>query len=121
MASLNFRAGRMPRILLPLLACALFAATARNGLQAAESFATHAYVVPADEGYGLTECLTSGGECARVVADAWCESHGHAQSVSLGKADDVTGALVVANYAAAGVRSDEDLPAAASYVVTCGE
>ena len=120
MVSLNFRAGRMPRILLPLLACALLAAAGRSAPQAAQSIATHAYVVPVDEGYGLTECLTSGGECARVVADAWCESHGHAHSVSLGKAEDVTGALA-AQPASVSVQSDEDLPAAESYVVTCGE
>ena len=119
MASPISRAGLLPRIFLPLLAAVLVSTTGRYAPLAAESPATHAYVVPVDEGYGLAECLTSGGECARVVADAWCESHGHARSVSLGNVEDITGALAVQN--ASVEVSDDDRPPAASYVVICGE
>ena len=109
-----------PSVALPIVAAFLILAAGQSAPQAAEKTVTHAYVVPADDGYGLTECLALGGECAHVVADAWCESHGHAHSVALGTAEDVTGALA-AQPVAVKIEGDEDLPVAASYVVTCGE
>ncbi len=32
------------------------------------------FLIPSSDGYGVAECLTTGGECGQVVADAWCES-----------------------------------------------
>jgi hypothetical protein len=50
------------------------------------------FLVSADDGYGLGDCLTSGAECGRVVANAWCETHGFARAVTfdLVKPEDVT-------------------------------
>jgi hypothetical protein len=54
------------------------------------------FLVPANDGYGVAECLTSSKECGQVVADAWCEAQGYARAVSFGRAEpgDVTGSLV---------------------------
>jgi hypothetical protein len=53
------------------------------------------FLVAADDGYGLGDCLTSGGECGQVVANAWCETQGFARAVSfsLVKPGDVTGSI----------------------------
>lgn len=95
------------------------AASGRGSAHAEEPPAAQMYLIPADEGYGLTECLALGGDCARVVADAWCEAHGHAHAVALGKAEDVTGAVIPA--AASAGDSQPAAPAAGAYLVTCGE
>jgi hypothetical protein len=62
----------------------------------------HSFVIAANDGYGVQDCLGEGGECGRVVADAWCEAHGHGAALAFGRAGDVA-----AN--------------AESYVVTCGD
>jgi hypothetical protein len=53
------------------------------------------FVVAADDGYGLGDCLTAGGDCGQVVADAWCEAHGFARAVSFRgvKPEEVTGTV----------------------------
>jgi hypothetical protein len=53
------------------------------------------FLVPANDGYGVGNCLAAGGECGQLVADAWCESHGFARAASFGPtfAEDVTGAV----------------------------
>lgn len=54
------------------------------------------FLIPASEGYGVGECLTSGtGSCGQVVADAWCEAQGFASAGSFGVAasDEYTGAI----------------------------
>ena len=60
--------------------------------QAAEG---HTFIIAATDGYGVEDCLAEGGECGRVVADAWCEAHGRGPAISFGLADDVTGAIAV--------------------------
>ena len=56
------------------------------------------FLIPSSDGYGVAECLTTGGECGQVVADAWCESQGYAKSASFGIAaqDEYTGAIEAA-------------------------
>lgn len=51
------------------------------------------YLLPRDDGYGLSDCLTSGTRCGQMVADMWCKSHGNGPSVFIGSSADVTGAL----------------------------
>jgi hypothetical protein len=74
--------------------------------------AGHPYIVEANEGYGLQDCLGEGGECGQVVADAWCEAHGHGPALSFGAADDITGAITTK-------ASTTRQPSA--YVVYCGD
>jgi hypothetical protein len=72
------------RAFLYLLAIGLLAgATSSTGARAEE---THALVVAANDGYGVEDCLAEAGECGQVVADAWCEAHGHGPAVSFGPA-----------------------------------
>ncbi len=51
------------------------------------------FLIPANDGYGVAECLVAGGECGQIVADAWCETQGYARAASFGPAEpeDVTG------------------------------
>ena len=79
----------LPRIILPLMAGLLVAVAVFSPAQAA----SQTFVIPAGEGYGISECITNGKACGRVVADAWCESHGHAASLAYGPADDVTASI----------------------------
>ena len=115
MSPFNLRSSVLPRLLLPLLAGLLALAVTRTAPQAAEiKPAAKIYVMPEDDGYGLTECISQGGACARIVADAWCEAHGHAQAISFGPAEDATGAI-------AETASVKTVAQKGSYLVTCGE
>ncbi len=51
------------------------------------------YVIPSSDGYGIGDCMHSGMDCGRVIADSWCESHGHAHVLAFGTVEDVTGSL----------------------------
>jgi hypothetical protein len=98
-----------PRILAPLVAGLLVSATYQSRAQAA----TPIYVVP-DDGYGVQECLTQKSDCGKIVADAWCESHGHGPAHAFGRAEDITASIGDPN-----IRSQAAQPNAA--VVSCKE
>jgi hypothetical protein len=53
------------------------------------------FLVPQNDGYGVAECLTSGGECGQMVADAWCETQGYARATSFAPVapEDITGSV----------------------------
>jgi hypothetical protein len=95
--------------LVPLLFSLPMAASPAGQSQAA---AAHAFIVSATDGYGVQDCLGDGDECGRIVADAWCEAHGHGAALTYGRAEDVTGAI---RLASAGDK------APAPYVITCGD
>jgi hypothetical protein len=57
---------------------------ALNSIPAARADDGHEYVVAANDGYGLEDCLAAGNECGRVVADAWCEANGHGHALAYG-------------------------------------
>ena len=76
------------------------AATAAAGLVALSASrmplhaqTNHMLVIPASDGYGFDDCLAGNKACGRVIADAWCEAHGMAASVSFGRADDITASI----------------------------
>jgi len=71
---------------------------------------THAFVVAANDGYGVQDCLAGSDSCGQVVADAWCEAHGHGDAISFGLQSAFSGA--VATKASA---SSEP------YVINCGD
>jgi hypothetical protein len=50
------------------------------------------FVVDANDGYGVMDCLIDGVACGKIVADAFCESHGRHEAVAFGLASDITGA-----------------------------
>lgn len=79
-----------PRLLAPTLPGVLAAALSQTQAQAAP---VSTYVVPDQEGYGIVECLTQKSDCGRIVADAWCESHGHRAARAYGPVEDLTAAI----------------------------
>jgi hypothetical protein len=92
----------------PLLVAAALVAGCIAPAQAAEG---NTFIIAAADGYGVEDCLAEGGECGHIVADAWCEAHGHGAAISFGLAEDVTNAIP----ASATGKS------ATPYIVRCGE
>jgi hypothetical protein len=47
------------------------------------------------DGYGVDDCLASGAECGKAVANSYCRSHDYAQATSFRNVDrsDITGAI----------------------------
>lgn len=77
-------------------ASSAFAAGDGEGPAKASSQMEKTFLIPASEGYGVGDCLTSGeGACGQVVANAWCEAQGFAAASSFGTAgqDEYTGAI----------------------------
>ncbi len=70
------------------LAVALFVAGSILPGHASEN-----YVIPSSDGYGIGDCMHAGMDCGRVIADSWCESHGHAHVLAFGTVEDVTGSI----------------------------
>jgi hypothetical protein len=85
----------LPRVLIPLLGGLFVLSAIHSGVRAAPAPASapKSIIVSAADGYGVNECIKTGDECARIVADAWCEAHGHGAAKAFGRADDVTGAI----------------------------
>ena len=95
-----------------LVLAGFLVSVAWNDARAIES---NAFVLPGDgeDGYGISECLRSGDLCGRVIADSWCEAHGHARALAFGSAADLTGAIPGAEPVVKA--SDGDV------VIRCGE
>jgi|SRR5579872_5318798 len=93
-----------PALLLAVCSLAFLARPAAAG--------SASFIIGASQGYGVQDCLGGEGDCGQVVADAWCEAHGHGPASAFGKTDDVTGAIARGAPA--------KMPAGA-YFVTCGE
>jgi hypothetical protein len=91
-------------IVLPLIASAL-----AGGFGSAQAADVNEYVIAANDGYGLQECLEAGSECGGVVADAWCEAHGHGHALSFGARGALAGGAMR-------IAADDD-----TYVVKCGD
>lgn len=79
-----------PRLIGPLLAGLLVSAAYHSGAQAAPA---PAYVISDEDGYGVLECLTQKSACGKIVADAWCEAHGHGLAQAYGRVEDVTASI----------------------------
>jgi hypothetical protein len=80
------------RLLLPLLA-GLLVAAAYQGASRAAPARDAVYLISDSEGYGLVDCIAQKRECGKIVADGWCEAHGHGPATAFGAAEDVTGAI----------------------------
>jgi hypothetical protein len=68
-------------------------------------------VISDSEGYGVVECITQNRECGRIVADSWCEAHGHGMAKAFGRADDIT----------ASIGSSAPRPEQGAAIVACNE
>ena len=100
----------------PHAAGALFAALV---ISAASSSAARAndgldFVLPDNDGYGISECMKPGMDCGQVIADAWCEAHGHGHASAYGFGEDVTGSTKISTAA-------EPTVAHGSVIIHCGE
>lgn len=89
--------------LAPLGAVLVFAAPGAPYAREANTF-----VIAAASGYGVEDCLAEGGECGRVVADAWCEANGQGAALKFGRSENNQGA---------GGNQTELRP----YFITCGD
>jgi hypothetical protein len=76
---------------------------------AARADDSHEYEVAANDGYGLEDCLAAGSQCGQVVADAWCEAHGHGHALAYGLRNVVEG------------RPTQVAATDESYVIKCGD
>jgi hypothetical protein len=94
--------------ILPFFVALALGVAAVNRSQAAEG---STFIIAATDGYGVEDCLGEGGECGHVVADAWCESHGHGAALSFGLAEDITNTIPGGGGGKTGV----------PYIVRCGD
>ncbi|MFC0220668.1 hypothetical protein FHS82_003415 [Pseudochelatococcus lubricantis] len=53
------------------------AATAGPALASTGKLDSPTFVLPANDGYGVADCLSHGGACAIQVANAWCAAQGY--------------------------------------------
>ncbi|HEV7259530.1 MAG TPA: hypothetical protein VGN82_17250 [Bosea sp. (in: a-proteobacteria)] len=74
------------------------------------------FLIPASDGYGVADCISSKSECGKIVADAWCEAQGFAKASSFGVAsrEDFTGSLSKAQAATPAAAPEQPL------AITCG-
>ena len=100
---------------LPRIAVLAGAALALCGA-GAHAAGRHTYMLPPGDGYGIAECFTGERDCARVVADAWCESHGDDHAIAFGLAADATASITPPAASDAGASS-----LAGAEIITCGE
>jgi hypothetical protein len=98
------------RLLAPLMAGLLIAAAYQGASRAAQTQRNAVYQISDSDGYGLVDCIVQKRECGKIVADGWCEAHGHGPAVGFGVAEDVTGAITASGSA----------PISAA-IVTCSE
>jgi hypothetical protein len=104
----------LPRIVAPLLAGLLLTAAFHGSAVATPAASARAvYVIADHDGYGVLECLTQGKECGKILADSWCESHGHGPALAFGRAEDITGSTPAS--------SPRARPASEAASVTCGD
>lgn len=83
-----------PRVLMPLLGGLLLILTSVNQPRASE-LGPHDILIPADDGYGTSECLAQQTTCGKAIADAWCRSHGHNYAIAYSRAEEITGVIAI--------------------------
>ena len=96
------------------LGAASFTVLPTGATKAAATADNATFLIPASDGYGVEDCLSSSSECGKVIANAWCEAHGFAKAASFGLAapEDVSGSI---ERPAAVRRADRPLS------ITCSE
>ena len=95
--------------LLAALSLALLLLAAQN---AGAAPTTKDFILPADDGYGMDDCLAEAGTCGQLIADAWCKANGLVKSIAYGPIDpaELTASISTAKIS-------RTTPAA--YSVTC--
>ncbi len=114
----------LPHILIPLLGGLFLLAALQTAARAEPNPSqdpapgVKSFIVSAADGYGVNECIKTGDDCAKIVADAWCQAHGHGGAKAFGPAGDVTGSIEKASSrssAPAKVVGEDDV------FIACGE
>jgi len=75
------------QVIMTLVMASMFLMAMRLSVRADEA---QTFVIPANDGYGVGECLFPGAACGQTLADAWCEAHGLSKSAAFGPAEDIT-------------------------------
>ncbi len=91
---------------------ALFLSVVLLAVPANATERTSRFLIPANDGYGLADCLEEGSSCGPMVANAWCEAKGFRTAKQFGRAEpgDITATTVSSGRSRAPV-----------FVVTCAE
>ena len=83
----------LPHILIPLIGGLFVFGALHTAARAETAPIAKSFIVSASDGYGVNDCIKSNDDCAKIVADAWCEAHGHGPAQKFGPAGDITGAI----------------------------
>ncbi len=94
----------------PVVAFALLALSMASGIPVRAEL--RSFLVPANDGYGVADCLAEAGSCGRIVADAWCQAQGMKQAASFGPSDPIEVTASISNAQAASAKT---------YTVTCND
>ena len=83
--------------------------------QAAAEEQIRNFLIPADAGYGMDDCLGEGGLCGKIVADSWCQANGLKMSLHVEAIDatDITGSL--------STPTSQPTAKAPAYIVSCSQ
>jgi hypothetical protein len=115
--------GPLPPLFLPLCGALLAIAIAKGPAQAIEAPAgtskTYMIFIPQQDGYGVSDCMTSQSTCARVVADSWCSAKGYGKAIAWGAASDFTASIRKTSGSTATKASAK--PPAGSIAISCTE
>ena len=76
-----------------LLATLLFSLSLNGPLAAQE---VRRLVIPAQDGYDFDACQKNSGQCAQIIADAWCDAKGFGKAVGFEHMDqyETTASLI---------------------------
>lgn len=87
----------------------------------AQAAGRQTYMIPDNDGYGIAECFTDGRDCARVVADAWCEAHGNGAVIAYGRAEDTTASIAAATKSDAAMAAPPAAFIPGTIIISCAE
>lgn len=85
-----------------------FAAILCFGLAYSAQAERRMFIISADAGYGVDDCLVSGAACGAAAATAYCRTQAFAQAAAFRKVerDDITGAIPNGGSVCRGPRCD---------------
>jgi hypothetical protein len=88
--------GPLPPVLLPICGALLSLAVAKGPALAETATPpnkSYTFFISMNDGYGLTNCLTTASACGKVVADSWCSAKGYGKARAWGASADMTASI----------------------------
>ena len=87
--------GPLPPIFLPVCGALLSLAIAKGPAVAEPSpqEKTYTFFFSMNDGYGLSNCLTTASACGKVVAESWCSAKGYGKARAWGASADITASI----------------------------